>query len=265
MEKKSNVGYREPFYIGMVIIFIILVLGYLLLPREQVFYFSASIYPIIALLPIAIYLLSAKRIGFSWEDKLSVLIVFNAIGGFFWFIAEVIWCYCYNLLLDIEVPYPSEADIFYVGAAIFVVLGIAIYVNSLYQDIKEEVTVKEKTTAAFFTAVLTLIVAIVLAYPITTYYAEEELMVVALDITYAILDILMAAIFFISILLIRGRIGKILMFFLLGCLMVVVYDTCFAYLTLAELYYDGHPIELLDLASYLFDACAFYETYKLYR
>ena len=256
---------KDPFYALLTIIYLLLVVVYAVTPPEDMFTISALIYPPIALVPFLLYLPSAKRVGFSWKDKFSVLVVFNALGSFFWLIAEIIWCYYYNLGLGIEEPYPSEADIFYISAAVFVVIGIAIYINNLYQDLKGEITTREITVSVLFTAILTAIVAVLFLYPLTTYAAEEELIVVCLDLTYIILDIVMAVLLFIGMLLIRGRIGKVLFLFLLSALLVVIFDVAFAYLDLIELYYDGHPIELLDIASYFIDAFAFYEIYKLYK
>jgi len=256
---------KDLFYALLTIVYVLLVVVYAVTPPEDILTVSAVIYPPIAFVPCLLYLLSAKRVGFSWEDKFSVLVVFNALGSFFWLIAEIIWCYYYNLALGVEEPYPSEADIFYIVAAIFVVIGIAIYIHNLYQDMKGEITKREITISALFTAILTAIIAGLLSYPLTTYAAEEELIVVCLDITYIILDILMAVLIFVGMLLIRGRIGKVLFLFLLSALLVIIFDVAFAYLDLMELYYDGHPIELLDIASYFIDAFAFYEIYKLYK
>ena len=256
---------KEPLYAISTIIYLLLVLVYIVTPPDNMFVISALIYPPIALVPILLYLPSAKKVGFSWEDKFSVLVVFNALGSFFWLIAETIWCYYYNLALGVEEPYPSEADAFYLIAAIFVIIGIAIYINNLYHDLKGEIKRREIVMSMLFTAILTTVIAVLLSYPLTTYAAEEEPIILCLDLTYIILDIIMAILIFIGILLIRGRIGKVLFLFLLSSLMVIMFDVAFAYLDLMELYYDGHPIELLDIASYFIDAFAFYEIYKLYK
>jgi len=256
---------REPFYAALLVVYIILALVYFLSSVDEIFIISASIYPLIALIPVLLYFLSAKKVGFSWRDKFSVLVVFNALAAIFWLIAEIIWCYYYNLALGVEEPYPSEADPFYIMASIFAIIGIAVYINNLYQDMKGTVGRREIMMSTIFTVILTVIVIVLLSYPITTYAAEEEPLILCLDITYIVLDIIMAILIFVGILLIKGRIGKVLFLFLMSCLLVIMFDVAFAYLDLMELYYDGHPIELLDIASYFLDTAAFYEIYKLYK
>jgi len=260
-----SIIFHEHFYFTLLLVYTLLILIYVIFPAENMFTISALIYPLIALIPFLIYIPSAKKVGFSWKDKFSIMVVFNALGAISWFIAEVIWCYYYNLFLRIEIPYPSEADFFYILASVLVIVGIAVYINSIYQDLKGKIRTEEVITSVIFTGFLMSFIGIILFYPITTYAAEEELAILCLDLIYVILDVIMTALIFFGFLIIRGKIGKILLLFLLSGLFVIVYDVAFAYLDLIGLYYDGHPIELLDIASYFLDMCAFYEIYKLYQ
>lgn len=256
---------KEPFYAIVFIASAFLTLCYILLPIDVIFYFSAVIYPPVAITPFIIYLAFFKTLRFSWEDKLSVLLFFTAIASLSWAIGEIIWCYYYNLLLNIEVPYPSEADIFYIAGDVLAVIGQSIYLMYLYKVIGPPLKGEEKILVSLVVAILSIIAGIALAYPLIYWYSEEEaaMIEIILDSLYLLLELIMVIIALIGILVIRGRLGKVFLIILASNLLYFVYTIGFSYLDLAGLYYDGHPVELLDIFSSIADACAIYEAYKL--
>lgn len=257
--------FNEPFYVMVSIGILILTIAYLVLPISTIFYFSAMIYPIVSIAPFSVYLVFYKSIGLSWDDKLSVLLFFQAIASLAWTLGEIMWCYYYNLLLGTAVPYPSEADAFYVTGDLLAIIGQLLYLFYLYKVVGSPLRGRKKYYAYLVTTLLICLVTYALVYPVMYWYGEEGVSMVELvmDSTYLVLEIIMVSIALIGFLVIRGRLGKVFLIILISNLLYFSYTLGFSYLELMDLYYDGHPIELLDLFSSLLDACAIYEAYKL--
>ena len=226
---------------------------------------SAILYPAIAFIPIVTYVPSMKKVGFSWEDKFSVMIVFQWIGSVIWFVAEVVWCWYYNLYYGWENPYPSLADIFYVAAYFPVIIGLAIYIAVLYNLAKPELTKTRKIISAITVIGSGVIVGVVYWYMVMISYEGEPIppLEFVLNVLYVALDAILLVVVVFGFIVIRGKMGRVLLLFLVSALLIIVYDVFFAYLEAYDLYYDGHPVELLDLLSYLVDSLAFYEVLKM--
>ncbi len=61
----------------------------------------------------------------TWGGLSTILgkaIFFIGLGLFFWGVGETIWAY-YNFFLDVEIPYPSLADVFFAPSVFFYALG----------------------------------------------------------------------------------------------------------------------------------------------
>jgi len=260
---------KEPYYIYMLILIVFSIAVYVYVNFNPIYAMVASavIYPAIALVPIVTYLPSLRRVGFDWADKFSVMIVFQWIGSIIWFIAEIVWCWYYNLYYGVENPYPSLADIFYVTAYFPVIIGLAIYVWALYTIVKPQLTTQAKIISAVVILGSGALVGIIYWYMILLSYAGEPIPFIEfmLNILYVLLDAMLLIVVVFGFIVIRGRMGRILTLFLVSSLMIIVYDVFFAYFEAYGLYYDGHPIELLDLLSYVVDALAFYEIRKMVR
>lgn len=260
---------RDPFYIYMVALIIVSITVYIYINFNPIIALtvSAILYPAIAAIPVIVYLLSLRKIGFGWEDKFSVMIVFQWLGSIIWLIAEIIWCWYYNLYHGWENPYPSYADIFYIAAYFPVIIGLAIYISYLYKTIRPELT-KKQSIINIGTAIMAgLIVGVIYWIMVVASYAGEPipLLEFILNVLYVFLDALLLVVIMFGFIVIRGKMGRILFLFLISCLLIIIFDVFFAYLEAYGLYYDGHPIELLDLASYLVDAMAFYEVARISR
>ena len=250
-------------------IIIIRILIYLTLIGNLLFNLVAIIYPTTSLIAVLIYLLIAKDIGFSWNDKFSVLVTFLGIATISFFVADAIWCWYYNLLLQVEVPYPSIADLFYVLDVIFSFIGVHIYVISIYRESKVEIEKKIKLLGCIIIIIIAILSTIVLAQPIISEIGEIETLsdtlALFLDVFYVVGDLLLLGLAVFGIFVLRGKIGKILLLIFICVILVIVYDIAFAILVIQGLYYDGHPVELFDLASNMFLIATFYETYKMIK
>lgn len=257
----------ERYYVFILAVAFLLTMVYLIVDIETRFYVVAVIYPLIVLIPVMTYMTTFLKVKISREEMITVLVGLVWIAEILYFIAEVIWCWYYNLYLGVEVPYPSEADIFYVSAAITWVTGLVFYLRTFYAVVQPELSRAKKIIGVAAAITIALAVAATYVYAISNWYPEvtpEDVPAFALDIVYSAIDVIEIAIVIAMILVLGGRVGRIVALILASALLAITFDVSFAVLDLLELYYDGHPIELLDLFSYLLDAVALYEARKLF-
>ena len=260
---------RDPCYLYMFSLLFVSIIVYVYININPIIAMvvSAILYPAIAFIPVIAYVPNIKRVGFEWGDKFSVMIVFQWLGSVIWFIAEIVWCWYYNLYYGLENPYPSIADIFYIAAYFPVIIGLAIYIATLYNITKPELTKYRKIISIVAIIGSGLLVGLVYWYMIIISYEGEPIPMIEfiLNVLYVALDAILLVVVVFGFIVIRGKMGRVLALFLLSALMVIIFDVAFAYLEAFGLYYDGHPVELFDLVSYLIDSLAFYEVFRMSR
>ena len=165
-----------------------------------------------------------------------------AIGAMCWFTAEQIWA-VYDHVYDID-PFPSEADIFYIAAYPFYVSFLLISLKPIRNSISKKVWIFAIGLSLSF-LVPSLIAAsddmqgedafpttIALAYPIMASF----------QLTPAIIGIMFLA---------KKGANYSWMLLLFGFLMYSVSDTFFLFSELDSSYYDGHPVDLMYLYSFI--------------
>lgn len=259
----------DRFYLAIFVIGLVYLLSYvyILFNPDLALLVSALVYPPTALIPVLTYLPSMKKLGFSWDDKFSVMVLFQWIASIFWFLGELIWCWYYNLYLNVENPYPSIADVFYVLGYIPSIVGLGIYVYVIYKIVSPELSTRKKILGLGTALLIGSIVSWVYWYMTVLSYEGEPIPPneFVLNGLYVLFDGLLVVIVVLGFLVIRGKLGVVLFLFLVSSILSTAYDVFFAYLEALDLYFDGHPSELLELYSYLIDGVAFYEVFKMAR
>ncbi|MEM3703430.1 MAG: hypothetical protein QXX79_03290 [Candidatus Bathyarchaeia archaeon] len=171
---------------------------------------------------------------------------------FLWFIGEAVWA-GYTLVLGVELPYPSAADIFWIGGYIPFFIGLYLYVK-LFDHV---LTRKMLTVTLAVTIVLTVFITVTLLTPVLG--AEENLAAIAMDFAYPILDLSLFSIAFLGFIIFwRGRLGKSWFLINAAIAMNVCADILFSYTTAIDAYYCGHIVDILFDLAYLFFIMAFY-------
>ncbi len=176
----------------------------------------------------------------------SKAFLFFTIGVSCWFIADQIW-YLYDYVYDVD-PFPSEADIFYIAAYPFFVVFLLISLKSIRKSITKKIwlfsfvlsfTFLIPSLLACFNAVeeteggLDIISkSIVLSYPILSSF----------QLVPAIIGIMFLA---------KKGVSYSWMLLLFGFLIYGISDTFYLFSTLDDTYYDGHPVDLMYLYSFL--------------
>ncbi len=176
----------------------------------------------------------------------SKAFLFFTIGVSCWFIADQIW-YLHDYVYDAD-PFPSEADIFYIAAYPFFVVFLLISLKSIRKSITKKIwffsfalsfTFLIPSIFACFNAVdeteggLDIISkSIVLSYPILSSF----------QLVPAIIGIMFLA---------KKGVSYSWMLLLFGFLIYSISDTFYLFSTLDGSYYDGHPVDLMYMYSYL--------------
>jgi len=163
---------------------------------------------------------------------------------FMWFLGESTWAVCV-VLLQID-PFPSLADIFYIGGYVFLFIALFLILK-LFPSVS---SVKKLAFSAVVSVSVSVAVGYFLLTPILT--SEADLYKIVFSAAYPILDIgLFVLVFSIFMIFIEGAIGKAWFFLTLGITLQIVADLLFTYAELQGFYFEGHPLELFWLWGYI--------------
>ncbi len=173
-------------------------------------------------------------------------------GILLWFLGEVTWSVYYDVL-NINIPYPSLADAFYLSGYIPLFAGFYFYVTYFRPAISRRVVLGVLAVIlASAVVVLVLLVGPVLA-------TTEEPLVRFFDFAYPLLDLALMSMATLGLgLLVRGRLGGAWLFLNVGVLLNVIGDVLFSYTTAQGTYYAGSLPDLLFMEGYVSFALAFY-------
>ena len=188
----------------------------------------------------------------------SKAFLFFTLGVSCWFIADQIW-YLYDYVYNVD-PFPSEADIFYIVAYPFFIVFLFISLKSIRKSITKKIWL--------FSFVLSFAFLIPSILACFTALEETEggldIISKSIALSYPILSSfqLIPAVIGIMFLAKKGA-SYSWMLLLFGFLIYSISDTFYLFSTLDRSYYDGHPVDLLYLYSYLLLIFSLYSRLKL--
>jgi len=164
------------------------------------------------------------------------------IGAAFWFIAEHIWQF-YDHILN-EDPFPSEADIFYLGAYPFMAAFLFLSLKPILKTVSRNVWLFAIGLSFSF-----LIPSVFAAYDDMLGEAAFD---TAIVLSYPILSSVLVVPAIIGFMFLAKR-GTNLswMLILFAFITYAIADTFFLFLELAGAYYDGHFVDLLWIFTYV--------------
>lgn len=168
------------------------------------------------------------------------------IGVSFWFVADQIWV-IYENIYDVD-PFPSIADVFYIGAYPFFVVFLLLSLK----PIKKLIT-KKIWLFAFLLSLSLVIPSVVVCF---NSLDEEEggLDVVSKSIllSYPIMSGFQLAPAIVGILfMVKKGVSYSWMLMLFAFLIYSISDTFYLFSSLDNTYHDGHPVDLMYLYSYI--------------
>ncbi|MEM3400195.1 MAG: hypothetical protein QXP42_05175 [Candidatus Micrarchaeia archaeon] len=242
MKKKCP---RRLFY-GIILILLLSVLGAYTLPMEERTATIVTNALAIATAATAVFGVSCfyrlfwkgkSEFGFSW---LLVL-----IGVILWLCAEATWAY-YDVLVGVDVPYPSLADVAWT-------LGYLPIIAGLYR-ISQDTLAYHNRNHIFAVLVLGAVVGILLAIFLVPPISNAEVSAAEkfFDVFYIAADIIIVTLVVLTALFFFG--SKLLqpwLVMLLGFLLICIADIWFVYLNVFGGYGTQHPVDALYSISYL--------------
>ena len=222
---------------------------------------SLIVLALAAALAVAYTALSA----YGWKTLSGKIWFYIALGCLLWALGDIGWA-VYELILGIETPYPSFADVIWL-------LAYPFFWFALVKEYRLLEAAPSKSASIIFLAIFgalcwyiwSFVIGPMAEYPIGPDFTFEQKFV---SILYPSLDLVL--IFFTGLIFIKfrrgARISPAWFFLLLAFLVSALADTWFMYLTWNFLYTSSHPVNLLYHASYLlFIIAAYYLRYAKLR
>jgi len=226
------------------------------------YFFSNAFPPVIAGAAVVTSGFALRR---YWEDlrsRLSRTWLLFTLGMVLWFLGELGWA-TYRLILNIEKPYPSIADVFWLSGYVPLFFALYIYV----QTFKPAISRRMLRIAEVVVFILSIGIYSLLLPP--TIEAEEDSVMLVVDLAYPTLDIPLFAMAILGLLIftmsrLKGKMGTAWLLINAGILMNAVGDVLFSYTTLLGTYREipAHPLELFFHWGYLLFLLAFYTHMK---
>jgi hypothetical protein len=225
---------------------------------DFMYIFSNVFYPFIAGVAVIASAFALRKYWENLGDKFSRIWLGFTLGMVFWFLGELGWA-IYALLLNVEIPYPSIADVAWLIGYFPLLIALHLYMRTFRSVLSK----KMFAAAAVLIGIVSLAIFAFLVSPILEAGAEEEIITLTIDIAYPALDI---ALFYFSLLdlliFAKGKMASAWLLISGAILMNVLGDIFFSYTTLQGTYYNGHFSELFFAWGYILFALAFYSHKK---
>lgn len=240
---KSTIDYKRILFVLITILVAITIIYQLrsFLNDSQFSWISIPTYAILpGILTVYSTVLAIKL--FKQKHFQAKAFFFFALGAASWFIAEQIW-QAYDHIWEGE-PFPSEADIFYVASYPFIIAFLFLSIKPIISSISRNVWLFAIALSFSF-----LIPSLLVSY---NDISGEDSFAVSIALTYPILASikLIPAIIGILFLTKRGT-NFSWMLLLFGLITYSVSDTFFLFAELDGSYFDGHPVDLMYVYSFL--------------
>ncbi len=169
---------------------------------EFISFFSNAFPPLIAGVTVIISGFSLGKYWYKAKEQFSIIWFCFTCGLFLWFMGEAAWA-GYTLILGVELPYPSVADIFWVTGYIPFFIALFLYVKIF----SSAISWKMYLISMLVTLGLTVFVPAALITPIIG--AEEDLVTMAMGFAYPLLDVALFSMAFLGLLIFwKGRLVK---------------------------------------------------------
>lgn len=204
----------------------------------------------------------AKQWG-GWQSAVGKAIWFLSLGLVSWGLGTWIFSGYYNLYTDIEVPYPSLADVGYVLSLPFWALGMI----NLSKSTGAKFGLRARSGKSMLLVVP--IAAIILSYYLLVVvargggfdFSESGIMKIFFDLLYPIGDVVILTIatlvYGLSYQYFGGQYKKAIYILLGGFIVMYAADFAFSYTTTLETFYVG------DWVDFLFTSSMFVLSYAL--
>jgi hypothetical protein len=242
------------------IIFFIASIVYIFFRDEKLLILTGDIsFILLALLTALIAVLTYFKIPREFVDErkswLSISIAF-----LMFFFGEFFWGF-YELVLKIESPSPSIADVAWHLGYLFLLIGLSYKLKQIFIESKR----KKILSIIGIWLVLSLIYTFYALSKFDSPYAVQTIIDYAINLTYPIWDLLIVGFSFIFMLTILPHYNKLIkhyLFLMLGFFSFFIFDAIYAQKILFGVYTTGDYIDIIYLLAYLLIAYSAYIKYN---
>ncbi|MFX1521303.1 MAG: hypothetical protein ACFFCD_15420 [Promethearchaeota archaeon] len=171
-----------------------------------------------------------------------------ALGNLFWTFGEFGWFY-YEIILGIDTPYPSLADVFWLAG--FLPLYVTLFKTN--QLIKTKLSNELLIIYVIVCVICVFTILLLVLLPIAVYPMSEDFTFAekSVSLLYPIMDIILFLFALLVLLRFKGaKISWAWFILAISFLIDVFADSWFSIILWEELYYTYHPVDLLWLLSY---------------
>lgn len=194
-------------------------------------------------------MMKSKKWGFL-KSKVGAGVFYISLGIFSWGVGQMLWSVYYNLIQHTEVPYPSLADVGFIMAIPFWVIGI-VYLSKA-TGARFSLKHMHGKILLFIIPLLAMIASyfllIVVARGGVIDFAEGGLKL-AFDIAYPLGDLIILTfalvVYGLSFNYLGGRYKFPIIIIIAGFVLMYFSDFSFSYTTTLGTYYNGHWVDLM--------------------
>ncbi len=170
--------------------------------------------------------------NYSFSTPIGKSLVFYTISLLAYALGLFVWAY-YNIILRVEVPYPGAPDIFFVLFQPFAALSFFYLVKSYGSKFTPPRVIE-------FVVLSSVLFFILYSFLKTSSLgADLPIMARVLNITYPLLDAILASLAIIGLRTEKGALHPNLLIFVFASLAMVFADTTFSYRSSAGIYWNG--------------------------
>ncbi|NJK77666.1 MAG: hypothetical protein HC944_00940 [Nanoarchaeota archaeon] len=214
-------------------------------------YFSEYIsLPIYTIIPGILIMLSIGAL--SRTDKIQEIskksLIFLVAAFCLWFAAELTWN-LHEHVLHID-PYPSIADFFYISAPIFLFISLIIFLHDSHKRINKKHLI--------FASLVSVSILIPISIMMLETNSETDFFEISIALIYPIVDSILIVPAIIAILSSFKIKNSFWFLILIGIVGFVIADNIYLILVMGDSYFDGHPLDILWLISYVIWSFAVY-------
>jgi len=231
-------------YLVAIVVWVLVAIAYFLLQPSALLAPVTDVIFSLASGSLAILAFLAGR-HWGFQGKFGLVHTGLFVGFFLWFLGDATWT-IYETILQIRIPYPSIADVFYLAAYIPIAIGIIQFLWTFRSALN-----RQRTFLALGVGLLFL--GLTYAFLIgPLLMSTENFLTKSFDVAYPVLDSMAVVLAVFMFFVFRGgKMANAWVWISLGLLLSALADISFSLGTLQGWYYSGNPIELIQFSGYI--------------
>jgi hypothetical protein len=253
-----SIWYAISFLVAVLLLLLNLLLNYFgMIPEDSVNAMLTS--DVLSIFSTAVFLI-ASIIGVVKARNLKIRngILAFMVSALAFVIAETTWTF-YNFVWNVDVPYPSIADVFYVLGSVSLIVAIYFVTRGLTnKKIDPEVIAIAALGSILMAGLIFLVSAVLTGNPIESS--------IVLDMAYPVLDFISLMLVMNLMLVSLGRsVGEAQVILAAGVVITAVSDILFSIMTATGAYGGGSLLDFLFAIGYLLFAISVWRYVALTR